>query len=367
MGVRYKLFSAVSWRVEARAAALPAEAGQRLRERLGHLMRWTGVHGSLPQVRNRAVILCFHGIGERPDPQVESGVLEVRKFCQLLGVLERSFQVISLAELVAALRESNPLPPRSVAITFDDGYANNYELAAGELAARRMPWSAFLPVLLVENGARQWVDDVRVLLHRGRHQRLTFNWGGQEVELDLTTPDQRRAAVASLEQRYRYAPEETRQNRLNELYAQYSLDEIQSLRARYPSFAVMSWPQARELKQAGVDVGSHGLTHIALAPQSPERIRHEIAAARDLLQQRIGDHSPHFSYPYGRTVSISPTTQGVLEEAGYQCALTLEADVVHCPGADPMQLPRLIVSSRVGRVLVGLWQRFNVCAGDAAR
>jgi len=95
-----------------------------------------------------------------------------------------------------------------------------------------------------------------------------------------------------------------------------------------------------------------------MASQPPGVIRHEVLTARDLLHQRIGNHSPHFSYPYGRAAAISDETGRVVAEAGYCCGLTLEQDVVSCSTANLLQLPRLIVSAQVGRVLFGLWQRF---------
>jgi len=120
----------------------------------------------------------------------------------------------------------------------------------------------------------------------------------------------------------------------------------------------MTWQQARELKAAGVDVGSHGLSHIALSPQTPDCIRRELSAARDLLQKRIGDHSAHFSYPYGRPAAMSPETEAFIREMGYRCALTLEQEIVRCETCNLMALPRMIVSAQVGRVLFALWQRF---------
>jgi len=359
MQIRHKLFSAVSWRVEARAAGLSPGEGQRVRERCGQLMRWVDAHRSLPAMTGRAAILCFHGIGDRPDPDVEAPVLDVRNFRRLLRVLKRSFRVISLAELVAAIREHRSPPSKSIVITFDDGYLNNYQIAAEELSAMKMAWSEFLPAMLVETGSRQWVDDVRVLIHRGHKRHLSLHWQGEELELDLSTQAKRREAVARIEQQCRYIPEDVRQPRLAELYAHYSSDEIETLRNQYPSFAPMTWEQARELKTSGVDVGSHAMWHIALSQQTPERLRHEIITARDLLQKRIGDHSPHFSYPYGRPSSMSAATESVLNEMGYHCALTLEQEVIRTAEQNLMQLPRLIVSPTIGRVLFGLWQRFN--------
>ena len=360
MLLKRRLFSALSWRVEARASSLPVVDGDRVRHRYGHLMGWAGAHRSLPEVENRAAILCFHSVtGHRPDPEVESDSLYVGDFRKLLRVLRTAFRVVPLGELVAAIRDKYPPSPKSVAITFDDGYANNHTVAAAELAKMKMPWSAFLPAGLIETGNWQWIDDVRVLVHRGSRRRLSFRWDGEDLELDLTTSEQRGEAVTRIHRLCRYVPERERRARLDELYAAYSTDEVEGLRARYPSYNPMSWHQARELKSAGVDVGSHSLNHIALGQQPADVIRHEVFGARELLQRQLGDHSPHFSYPYGRPAALSDEADGVVTEAGYACGLTLEQEVIDCACADLIRLPRLIVSAQVGRVLFGLWQRFN--------
>jgi peptidoglycan/xylan/chitin deacetylase (PgdA/CDA1 family) len=359
MSLRRSVFSALSWRVEARAAALPAHAGQRVRQRFGRVLTFLRAHDCLPDIAGRAAILCFHGVVDRHcDQDVEREMLEVRAFRKLLCVLRRSFNVISLAQLVTCIQEQQSPPPRSIVLTFDDGYANNHAVAAEELQRCRMPWSAFLPAMLIETGARQWIDDVRLLMHRGSRRRLALHWGKHELSLDLTTRRGRHEAVHGIHQLCRYVPENVRRERLRELYGFYSEDEMQSLREAFPSFAPMTWDQARELKSAGVDVGSHALTHIALAPQAPETIRCEVVTARQLLQERIGDHSPHFSYPYGREASISEHTEAELVRAGHTCGLTLEQDAIHCTSADLLRLPRIIVSPLVGKVLFGLWQRF---------
>jgi len=356
---RRKVFSAVSWRIESRASSLPIDRGQRVRQRCGRMMEIARAHNSLPDIAHRAAILCFHGIvAHEPDPDVEHEALHVPKFRRLLRVLQRSFNVISLAELVSAIREGNSPPPRSIVITFDDGYVTNYTVAAEVLAAFKMPWSTFLPAEIIEKGSRQWIDDLYLLIHRGSQRRIRLRWGDDVLPFDLNTSRQRGDAVFRIRESCRYMPEAIRRLRMRQIYELYSQDELQYLRAKYPSFAPMTWAQARELQSAGVDVGSHGMTHIALAPQPPEVIRYELLAARELLQQRIGEHSPHFSYPYGQSASISQETETQLAQMGYHCALSLEQNVVHCRQQNLMRLPRLIVSASVGRVLFGLWQRF---------
>ncbi|HOW72359.1 MAG TPA: polysaccharide deacetylase family protein [Phycisphaerae bacterium] len=322
-------------------------------------MELTRAHNSLPDIAHRAAILCLHGvIAHSRDPEVESEAMEIHHFRRLLKLLRRSFNVIGLAELVAAIRERRSPPPRSVVITFDDGYVTHHSVVAGEMAAMRMPWSAFVPAMLIETGGRQWTDDLYLLIHRGSQRQIGFCWDNLMVRFDLHTPQQRQDAVFRIREACRYLPEPVRVRRLQELYDQYSLDELQTLRARYADFGPMTWAQVKDLIAAGVDVGSHGLSHIALAPQDPDLVLHEVAGARELLMQRVGAHSPHFSYPYGREASMSPVTEQLLLEMGYHCALTLEQNAVYCQNQNLMRLPRLIVGPSVGRILFVLWQRF---------
>ncbi|HOA74770.1 MAG TPA: polysaccharide deacetylase family protein [Phycisphaerae bacterium] len=357
--IKRELFAALSWRTEARAAGMTAERGVRMRDRVGHLMRWARAHDSLPEIENRAVILCFHGVvAHQPDPDVECEHVHVARFRQLLRVIRRSFHPLALAELVDCIRQRVSPPPKSVVITFDDGYANNAEVAAEELDRFRMPWSAFLPAQLIETGTYQWIDDVRLLVHGGGARSVCLPGDDGPLTLHLETRDARHEAVRAIHQLCRYVPDDVRRARLAHLYAAFPTGLLEELRARYRSFAPMTWEQARQLKSAGVDVGSHSLTHTALGPQSPEAIRHEVFAARALLQARIGEHCPHFSYPYGRRASLSQQTEAVLFEAGYNCALTLEPDVVRCDEVNLLQLPRLIVSPLIGRMVFNLWQRF---------
>jgi peptidoglycan/xylan/chitin deacetylase (PgdA/CDA1 family) len=261
--------------------------------------------------------------------------------------------------LVEILSERRLPPARSVAITFDDGYASNIEIAAPELEAMGLPWSAFLPAGLIETGGRQWLDDLHVLLHRGGRREFSFHLGAERLDFDLSTPQARTDAVQSIIQRCRYLPQPVQAPAIAEIFAQFSSDQLLSLRQRYLEFAPMTWDQARQLRASGVEVGNHSLSHLALAVQDAETIRHQVLAAEDLFKQRLGAPSPHFSYPYGSRLSYSDQTATILREAGCRCALTLVHELVRCPLDDLMCLPRLIVPAQPGRTLTTLWQRFS--------
>jgi peptidoglycan/xylan/chitin deacetylase (PgdA/CDA1 family) len=120
----------------------------------------------------------------------------------------------------------------------------------------------------------------------------------------------------------------------------------------------MTWDQAQALKASGFGIGNHSFNHDALGVQPGDIVRKEVSASRTLIDDRLGGHNPYFSYPYGRGTSVNDMTDQVISSEGYECSVTLEADVVRAPGSNLLRLPRLIVPSKVDRLLFGLWQRF---------
>lgn len=106
--------------------------------------------------RSRAVVLCYHRVGgcdvlTRPAGEFRRDLYELR----------RRFECVSLAELCNRLRSGEPLRRPLVAVTFDDGYRDNYVEAAPALIAAGVPATFF-----VSTG---FVSTSRVFAHDAAH------------------------------------------------------------------------------------------------------------------------------------------------------------------------------------------------------
>lgn len=87
-----------------------------------------------------ATILVYHTLADRHD-----GItIRPRLFREILAMLKRDYHVISTSELVTRLRQGGPFTGREVVITFDDGYLDNYEIAAPALAELGLPATFYL-------------------------------------------------------------------------------------------------------------------------------------------------------------------------------------------------------------------------------
>ena len=103
---------------------------------------------------------------------------------------------------------------------------------------------------------------------------------------------------------------------------------------------LMSASRVRELHRAGVDFGSHGLSHQRLAQIDPDVARQEVSDSRHRLEAVLGAPVRHFCYPFG---SYDEAVVAMVAEAGYLSATTCDRAAAY-PGQDLLRLPRKAIS-----------------------
>ena len=108
-----------------------------------------------------------------------------------------------------------------------------------------------------------------------------------------------------------------------------SLDELAekllALQLNRGASTICNWQQLAELKKFGVDMGSHSVTHIRLAPASALRRFFEIGESKRLLDAKLGGCNA-FAYPYGDADVVSNVTSAELEAAGFDLAFLTHAE-----------------------------------------
>lgn len=105
-----------------------------------------------------------------------------------------------------------------------------------------------------------------------------------------------------------------------------------------PRLPLMDWPELRDLAAAGIELGGHSVRHPDLTALAPERVREELQACRDEIEQKTGRPARTFAYPYGL---VTPQVRRIAAEC-YQAACGTELRFV-TSGDNPHELPRLDV------------------------
>ena len=126
----------------------------------------------------------------------------------------------------------------------------------------------------------------------------------------------------------------------------------------FPIVAMIGQPgfvtaaQVREMADAGVEIGSHTMTHRRLGRLEPAVVLAELRESRMRLEDLLGQRVRALAYPFGTKAAIAPWLDDLVEEAGYAFAFTSLHGAVR-PGADRMRLPRVKVESGDSERLFG--------------
>jgi peptidoglycan/xylan/chitin deacetylase (PgdA/CDA1 family) len=244
--------------------------------------------------RDRAVILRYHAITDGTDVDYAAPdiCLPVAALKLQMAFVKRAYRPVPLGELVTALHGQGALPPRALAVTFDDGYADNFRLALPVLRALAIPATVYVATGGLDDGDPFWVAGVRVLVLRARDAvRLP---GMAPVALPA---DGDRAAVAKTIVRA-LVPLDTgeRRDQLAAAAAAAGVDLRQALRG-----TMLTTGQVRELHDAGWTIGAHTVTHGNVALMPAAQAEREIVESRDTLAAASGAPVEHFCYPKATT------------------------------------------------------------------
>jgi peptidoglycan/xylan/chitin deacetylase (PgdA/CDA1 family) len=289
--------------------------------------------------RERLLILRYHslcGDGERVEYVSPSISVPVSAFEQHIRHLSRSYDCLSLDEVVTSLASGQPPPSRAVAVTFDDGYRDNYRYALPILAHYGVPATIYLVSSTLRGDRVLWTSRLRQVLNRPRVSELTLP-GLLPSTLPLDTEGARASAARTLTNTL---------NRMSTVARDGWIEQIARLTGAPAPPAVDEWflmlDQIREMAANGITFGAHTVSHPNLPGIPPEDARREITCSRAELEAVLGTEVAHFSYPNsgGVHAHFNEFTVRCAREAGYRSAVTSQ-DGPCIVGCDPYRLRRL--------------------------
>jgi peptidoglycan/xylan/chitin deacetylase (PgdA/CDA1 family) len=236
----------------------------------------------------RLSVLIFHRVLAEPDV-LFPGELDAVRFDKMLSWLGSAFNVLPLDEAIEGAR-NDCLPARAAAITFDDGYADNHEVALPILMKHGVKATFFIATDFLDGG-RMWNDTVIAAVRNCPKTTLALDVLGLGM-WPVDTIQEKRQAIGALLQKLKYRPPENRQA---------MVDALASIAgAALPDNLMMTSDQVRELRSNGMVIGAHTCSHPILSAISPDKARHEIREGKRVLENLLGERIGLFAYPNGK-------------------------------------------------------------------
>ena len=254
------------------------------------------------------IVLAFHRVLDEPEisqtDSLSGMVMSRRTFERLCTYVKQRCDMVDLG----CKKPRDETGRIGVAVTFDDGWVDNFTVVLPIVRERGIPMAAFVCPGLLDRPAPFWPERVAASL-----KTMIPSLDEGEIERAISycksaSGECAAGGMTSAHDRHERGPDRS-----------------------------ISLAQLEELEAAGVTIGAHTQTHQLLTNISAEAARREVLGCKVYLERRLNQACDQFAYPNG---NHSAATRELLQEAGYARAFTMERGA-WIPASDPLRIPRV--------------------------
>lgn len=285
--------------------------------------------------KNGAIILMYHSIINSKnrrfiDPAYAMGIDE---FDRQMKFLSKHRHVISMDDLSKKLAEGKTPKRGTVVITFDDGYLDNYELAAPVLKKYGLPATIYLATAYISRGESQWIDQLYSIFQSRTRHILSLEIMGTHEVFNLRKKRELRKAHSVLVSQLIESDQKTRTFLLSHTRSELKPSHNDPL-------STLNWDDIKEMvhRYSNIEIGAHTNEYMSLTTMDRNSIIQDIATCKRVIESQLGCSPKHFTYPYGRSNS---EVRSIVKSMNFKSAAITDPASLIDKNSNLFSLPRL--------------------------
>lgn len=289
--------------------------------------------------RRTLTILGYHQIHTPGFLQELMGwKMTPEKFRLQMEYIARHYRVIDSKELEGAMRGHWPLPENALAITFDDGYRDVYDVALPVLKKLGLQAVVFLTTGALDDSRSIWTNVLYYYFYLTRKSQyhMTFP-DGTSIGGRWTNAQEKRECILRLNRQMKSILDRDRPKAMSVLATSLEVGHGED---PLPDLPMMSWEHVRSLRDSGVfTIGAHTVSHPILSRCEPDVQKSEMETSKRRIEAETGIPCRFFAYPNGQYTDFTEETRALAQETGFSLAFrfsqALPGESIH-----PMAVPR---------------------------
>jgi len=274
-----------------------------------------------------------------PDENCRSGKINPSHLRRCLQYLvENRYSFISVEQLILALGNGQPLPPKSVVFTMDDGYTDQARVAAPIFLEFGCPLTFFVITGMLDQTLWPWDAKIAWIMETTKKTSLKTRVSNQQLNFALENEESRRQAKHLVQDIIR----ETDPENIPMILSRLSLDADVTLPDRPPdAYSPITWDTARRLEGTGIQFAPHSVTHNTLSRLRDTSLDEEIKDSWQTLKNELANPLKVFCYPTGRAIDFGGREIEALARNGFLGAVATTPGFIQPEDNPDKQLFRL--------------------------
>lgn len=216
--------------------------------------------------------------------------------------------IVSGEELESLVLGKTPLKRLYVAFTFDDGYLDNYTKAFDVFRSAGATAAFFLVSDYVGTATVPWWDEIAYRVRNTKRTEINLNY---PTPLNVALNGHREGSIITVLQHYKRTDNVSGEEFIAEVRRETDCD-LPVAKRRF-----LDWDEARQMRDAGMAIGSHTRSHAILGRLSPQAQKQELEDSKKEIETRLGSKVRGLAYPVGARDCFSDATEQIAMDAGY--------------------------------------------------
>lgn len=290
-------------------------------------------HRVLPNEASRNSVATWENLRSLPGIVVTPEIFQA----QMIFLKER-YRLISLEDLIAIMQAGDHPASNTAVITFDDGWRDNFVYALPILRELDIPATVFLSTRFIGTNKIFWPEQLLSCISRLNVER------GKTVEVLIEVMPEKLASDFADSLSVEGHPNANVLTSLIDLFKQLSQDKRDHAIERLTTDGrdgrqrvMLDWDEVRQMRDAKISFGSHGVSHELLTSLSLDILDEELKESKASIERETGQEVNSLAYPNG---NFNDTVIEAAGQSGYVCALTVETGLVQ-DESSLLQLPRI--------------------------
>lgn len=293
--------------------------------------------------KNFLTILLYHGVTKHENFGIENHSakhIDANDFVFQMKYIKKNLNILSMDEVAEIYNDNREIPKNSVAITFDDGFENNYTEAAPVLDDLNIPATFYITSGIVNTNIMFWVDQIEDIINYSKIKEISL-----KLNKDHTFPiifkKDKLFALSSIKTYCKLASREEKDRVLSDLIdiASYKPNAKNS-----PNYNKITWCQLKNMNSNNLfTIGGHSLYHDILSSMDSGMMRMDIKLSIKLLEYNLKNKIEHYSYPEGQMEHFNEEVVSCLKNNGIKISPSAIHGVNYLDNRDLFNLRRVMV------------------------
>ena len=286
--------------------------------------------------------LLYHGVSGynnfRGIENFSKKHISKKLFLKQMLFLKKNCNVISLDKLEKYKREKD-IKKNTVLISFDDGFENNFKVAAPILKKLNLPCIFYISTGMIGKNDMFWVDKIEDIINRTKIKYLDI-----DLEKKIRFPlNSKLEKIKAVEQIKKFSKRVSAIKK-NKLIKRLSIIlKIKPSNKYSKNYRVMNWQQVKKLASNDLfEIGGHSLNHDILTRLSVSEMKKNIKQSITLLEKKLNKKIKHYSYPEGQSTDYNDNIKKYLRSLGIKICPTAINGVAKLDD-DDFEIKRIMV------------------------